>query len=284
MKCPYCVENLKEGAKVCRYCSQEIGLLITEQTKVRDLEDTISDLERRLSEAEEQSRPIIEKLASTETRAWKIALVAFLASSVPVLAAGASVILDISLGDNIVPGTFVELGYLLITAVLTFVVWFLPLPLGFWVALLWPESHQSEYIGIGILVGALQLLLAALLYEGLARLDSQFEWKRFVWSWQDQNLQVFFVAWFVITALLFISGAFLGDVAKLKALKPDKWMSGWAENLAKRISRRTKRLSGGQLVTLIRWSFASSPAIIAALISLSAALVNIANSLIKVVP
>jgi hypothetical protein len=228
MKCPYCAEIVKEEAKVRRYCHQEIGLLIAEQAKVRGRQNEISDLERRVEEAERLSQPIIMRWTANRKRTWLIALVVFIAVVVPPLATGVTIILDNTVGPGIDPATFAELGYGLVWATLTFLAWFLPLPLGFVVALLWPHPHQWAYVGLGLLVGMLQTLLAILVFEVLARWVSQPDWDRFAWNLRDLNVTVFIVSWFVLTALLFMSGGFLGEVAKLKANAPEKWMHGLA--------------------------------------------------------
>jgi hypothetical protein len=279
MDCPYCAESIRETAKVCRHCGRELTLLRAEQTKVSRLRQEvselesgvyrekevaklkakISDLERRVFEAERQSQTIVEKLATKRiTRRWEIVLALLLAILVPVLADGAATYLFYSdLATSIKPGSLSELGYKLLQAMLTFLVWFLPLPLGFLIALRWAGRHSKGYVLLGLLTGLMQMSLAIPVLELVDQASDQF-----TWGVRETNLLVFLIGYFGLPAFMFISGGFLGDVAKLRVFEPDKFMSGWALRLANLISpvsatpssepQSTERRRRERLVTLIR--------------------------------
>jgi hypothetical protein len=210
----------------------------------------------RLPRVEDQSPTA--KLASAEPRAWMIALAVFLAALIPMLAdIGLFVLNRSALAANIPENSLGQLGYNLLTSLLSFLDFFFPLIAGYGVALLWPKYHWYWYAVFGLLISGLQISLAISGYHLLRTAGPDYDWD---WTWSYIT-----EAFGLLPFLLFISGGLIGDLLKMRAFDPQLWMSGVPQRLANAISRITGIANKELLVTYVRYILASSPAVIAVL-------------------
>jgi len=136
---------------------------------------------------------------------------------------------------------------------------------------------MRRYIPLGLVAGALQTALATIAFGLVAALDRHYGWPNETppTDWWNEYPTVFIVSYFVLTTLEFISGGMLGDVAKLRAKHQDGALNqGLPRRLAALIYSKTKIVSEQRLRSIIWWVRAASPALVAAVIALAAALIN----------
>lgn len=321
MNCPYCAEEIKEAAKFCPHCRHDIALLKSEQARVSELSREVEklktgvyrdekvaalieereELKRAKLEAERaklEAEPLVKRWSSETTKRWAITIAVLLAVIIPVLAEGIAIFLiNGDLAKQINPDSFPQLGFNLLLALLSFLNWFLPLPLGFWVSLSWPARHSADghpadrhpagrhwagYILLGSLVGVLQTLLAIPTLQSVDRLLPDWEWPP-----ADINVPVFVAGFFLVSAFIFMLGGFLGDEAKLRVFDPEAWPkpSGWPGGVAALIAK-TGIASTRRLVPLVRWLSAifrsATGVVILTIIGFTADSLGVLDKLMKV--
>ena len=137
MKCPYCAEEIKDEAIVCRYCGRDFILLKRVEARLESLENQYSELAADLStitsilkENISTKLPfteVIEEKQTIKPTSWRIGL-AILGS-----------VLCLSMLCYFVPsGVFLDRLYFSLSIIS-------PAPFAIWLGITWPKSHLGAY-------------------------------------------------------------------------------------------------------------------------------------------
>ena len=227
MRCPYCAEELKDKAIICRYCGQNLSLMKDNEL----LQEEVSSLEQKVLELT-ASRDVqhtsewyfVDKLTYAEPNRRQITLAVVLPALVSFVSAALYLFFTEHLDEwvtsygsgstynieNLSEDLSAGLGIGIILSILI-LSWFLaPLPFGFWAGLALPGNHPKRYTLLGLLVGFLTIIGvvgAHMLTVGVGVLAAA--------SLRDW-LELFAFSFFG-PALFFLAGGLFADVLKTRA-------------------------------------------------------------------
>jgi hypothetical protein len=161
-KCPYCAEDIKDKATVCRHCGRDIDaelIIITNKPSYQAPNPGASGNNFWSEDRAAVSEPAIAEPGRRKPKWGQIGLAVLLAGAVPIALGGLVLTLFGVVGiDSIESLSLVP--YVLVLAVYLLAIFLfhlLPLPFGFWAGLAWPGTHLKGNALLGLSAGLVEV-------------------------------------------------------------------------------------------------------------------------------
>jgi hypothetical protein len=203
MKCPYCAEEIKDEAIVCRYCARDLSFFKPMLERISSLEDQVAELSALIDDV----RGRTQLHAATSSPGPKHHF-AFWRRVLAVL----------------LPALLITVSAYLRETVVVLLLHASVVPFGFWAGIGWHGKHLKDYVLLGSAVGLLGGT-GALLVQRSA-----------LWGLENPILAslIYLAIELLGAATLFVSGALFADLVERKR-HPDLYET---PEFARRVGRR----------------------------------------------